>query len=149
MTAPGITDAFPDESPCSGGKDVRIIFYGGLDLREHTAHITKALIGRPWQARLNRQYPPHSRKWTRTVPYCKAQRAAGNNCDEFPFASSKQGGFSNKQYVSLQGVDPAESSDQGNLMSLFYGAPECQPFPDTTPYFVIPVAKSNSFRICR
>ncbi len=151
--ASGIATAFADvESPCRGGKDVRIVFYGGAkgQLPEHTAHITAALIKRPWQARLNRQFPAHEeRGWLDDIPACEAARNLGQACDEFPFASAKQGGEANQSNVSVQGVSKAESRKQGGLMKGFYYASECQPFPDNTPYFVIPVAASNSFRICR
>lgn len=141
-----IAQYFPEaKSPCGG--DVRVIFYGGVDLPDHYDNISKAIVQRPDWAKLNRRFPipDGSRRWLRSVPECRRANQQGLNCDEYPFNSTQQAGPG----ARVAGVDPDESNAQGGVMSGFYASKECQPFTDGTSFFVIPVKPSITFHICR
>ena len=102
----------------------------GREFPEHALHIGEAQIGlgsnfRPISPALNR-FPVWPRGWYNSTSECgKNARARSGGvaaCDEFPFASTRQGGPVNYAMwgVSLQLLSLAESSRSGNFIDSFY-----------------------------
>ena len=95
----------------------------------------------PAWVKLPRKQPPaHPRGWLRSQPVCKQASAAGEWCDEYPFASTNEGGQANNP--SLAPAPEAEQIVQRNSLGNFYlRQASCQPFPGGTPFAVIPVTE--------
>ena len=106
----------------------------GNDTPETSQHVRDAQFGIgsniiPSGVLFNRIAPAHSRAWLRSTVECNpAQRSvyAGANgqrgaCDEFPYASAKQGGRHNHPLrVSLRLTPSVETGRQGARLSAFY-----------------------------
>jgi len=103
----------------------------GSEFPEHAQHILDAqtasgtnFVASPFA--LNRSLP-WSRGWLRYTSECDdaaRQRAGGSRaCDEFPFASARQGGPANYVFgsVSLRLLDLGESNRTRNFIGQFYG----------------------------
>jgi len=113
---------------------VSTIVYGfttptGKSLMQTTQHIANAIAeGKP--TFLTRKSPTYSRRWLEGTTVCnpKAREHAENFfkssvvCDEYPFASSEEGGEVNYYAgnVSLRFVIGNEGQPQGGVMSQFY-----------------------------
>jgi hypothetical protein len=88
---------------------------------------------------LFRKSPPHSRSWIKRHGRCSTflnvstgSFGRGLSCDEYPYASSVEGGLSNykKDIVSLAQTPAAEDGVQGGLISAFYSkAPVARRLP--------------------
>jgi hypothetical protein len=104
------------------------MFYPGFDTRETTQHIADA-ISSGYPAQLNRISPGHSRSWLATQPACAGNIAllSGRWCDEYPFASARQGGPGSS--VAL--MPAIEQMIQGGKLSAFYGL--CKITPNVGP----------------
>lgn len=148
-----------EECKREGGLPLFIV--GSLDMPDHFAHVGIAFAhGHP--SRLHRKFPPNSRGWLDSQPTCQEARARGQACDEYPFASTMEGGrkpavfFGNEQDVvdmegerlpSVMGVDSRESSIQGGRLGGFYT--KCGVSGGGGAFAVLPVPASPTFGICR
>ncbi len=119
----------------SQGRDrltgVPIIVFGGNQFEGHANHISAAQRGegsndKPITFALNRT-PSWSRVWLSSTAECNkdARLAAGGDvaCDEYPFATSRQGGEYNHLLhngVSLKFLDGKESRKTAGFISTFY-----------------------------
>ena len=73
---------------------------------------------------LNYQSPAHDRGWLYTgavANACPTPRPSGQQCDEYPFSSSVQGGQARDP--SLRLVPAGQNGFQGGRLALFYGPP--------------------------
>jgi RHS repeat-associated protein len=97
------------------------VLYPGLDTPQTTRHIADALALNPSWANLKRISPANSRAWLATDPRCVGRSGGmtGLWCDEYPFASSEQGGQGNG--ASLRLIPGWEQALQGGKLSAFYG----------------------------
>jgi hypothetical protein len=139
--AANLADFFVDvDTPCSGDL-IRLYIPGGLDEEKTSEHIRDAIAGHPAWVKLTRKQPPaHPRGWLRAQPVCKQASAAGMWCDEYPFASTNEGGQANNP--SLAPAPEAEQIVQRNTLGHFYlRQASCQPFPAGTAFAVIPVTE--------
>lgn len=132
--------------PCTQTSDVRIFFVGG-DLMGHAVHAAAAIAGYPKWVQLSRRVPPTGRGWYKSRPICK-NRPPRTNCDEYPFASSEQGGRDAVPPVSLWPIKAAESDRQGIAVSGFYRTCNVQ---QSENYYVVPapVIGVPTFGYCR
>ena len=104
------------------------MFYPGNDTPITTAHIAMAIAGGQ-PARLNRISPGNPRGWLRSTPQCSGNVAllSGMWCDEYPFASTRQGGPGSSVMLA-----PAfEQMLQGGKLGAFYGL--CKVTPNVAP----------------
>jgi hypothetical protein len=101
------------------------IIFPGIDTPQTTEHISDAIAtGQP--STLDYIRPGNSRAWLRTDPRCMGNVASvsGSWCDEYPFASTAQGGPG----ASLRLVPAWEQMLQGGLYSAFLSA--CKVLPN-------------------
>lgn len=132
--------------PCTQSSDVRIFFEGG-DIMGHTIHAAAAIAGHPAWAELNRIIPPHDREWYQNLPVCK-NKPSGTACDEYPFASTEQGGPFANPPVSLLPLPAGESTTQGGKLIGFYNS--CGVAQGAGFYVVpVPVEGVPTFGYCR
>jgi hypothetical protein len=132
--------------PCTQSSDVRIFFEGG-DIMGHTIHAAAAIAGHPAWAELNRIIPPHDREWYQNLPVCK-NKPSGTACDEYPFASTEQGGPFANPPVSLLPLPAGESTTQGGKLIGFYSS--CGVAQGAGFYVVpVPVEGVPTFGYCR
>jgi hypothetical protein len=130
--------------PCLGQTP---LFVTGGDVLEATAHDIEALRAHP--ALLHRKTPPNVRFWLATpaaLPECPTPRPTGEQCDEYPFASTQEGGQFNRPSLKL--ISAADNSQQGILLNTdVYGV--CG-VGSTQPFFVLPVPMANvpTFAVC-
>lgn len=103
---------------------VPIIVFGGEEYPQHALHIAEAQVGFgsnyfPISPALNR-VPAWSRDWLDYTSECENRN--GFVCDEYPFASSRQGGLLNYLGfgVSLRLLNPSESWRTGFFIKDFY-----------------------------
>ncbi|MHA3948887.1 NucA/NucB deoxyribonuclease domain-containing protein [Cellulomonas bogoriensis] len=95
-------------------------FYGGRsDTPEATQHDAEAISRHPQWSQLNRKEPANSRDWLRDAPECDGN-SREIHCDEFPFASTRQGGASASPPVSLKLISRADNAAQGSKLAMFY-----------------------------
>jgi RHS repeat-associated protein len=105
---------------------------------------------------------PHSRHWLKTTGVCgpgRTGRGTGKDCDEYPFASTLEGGHKNYRRfrVSVRPVASWESPLQGALLSRFYSkcniprttAPRGPWWSDRSAFVSIAVPTLPSFFICK
>ena len=108
---------------CTG--QTPIFLSGRADVPQPTQHDLDALLGNPDWLSLNREAPPHSREWLTDHPSCQDRLDRVRDCDEFPFASTQQGGGAASPPVSLRTLDWQQNREQGRKLGMFYGAPGC------------------------
>ena len=107
------------EHECSGLP----IFASGNDVPEATNHDLEALnepYGPAW-VRLNYRpasETPGSRKWYLSKPEC-AQIEVGDECDEYPFWATMQGGSFGVPQPHLKPIDADDNGNQGGLYGNF------------------------------
>lgn len=132
----------------------------GSETRETSQHILDAQLGggtnllnSPFW--LTRRSPPHSRSWIRSSTACKGRVRGVTSCDEYPFASTEEGGVGNRARVSLRPVPVTEQALQGGLLSVFYGAcriskhrTSADPFKDRRTFIVIATPSTIGFPLC-
>ena len=141
----------------------------GLPIADTSRHIDEAQgvnlgIGRfsGRAAVILHRTKPHSRSWLRRSTECRrpnSGRAVGLDCDEYPFASTLEGGRANYQLgrVSLRPVPAWESPLQGALLSQFYSrckipqtaAPRGPFWSDPSAFVSIAAADLPSFFVCK
>jgi RHS repeat-associated protein/uncharacterized repeat protein (TIGR01451 family) len=148
-----------DECKREGG--IPLFIVGFLDMPDHFAHVGIAFAhGHP--SRLHRKFPPNSRSWLDSQPTCQQARLRGQACDEYPFASTLEGGRKPAQFFgadqdvadmegetlpSVMGVDSRESSIQGGRLGGFYT--KCKVSGSGGRFAVLPVPMSPTIGICR
>jgi len=130
------------ESPCESG--IGIYFVGGLDQPNHMFNAIEGQIFNPSWYLLHRQRPPQDRAWMDTVPECIDARANGLICDEFPFASTVEGGPG----AFIRGVTANESDVQFRTLGRFYNTHKCNVQTTGRPFLVVPVPLSKTFHYC-
>ncbi|SFK25795.1 putative Ig domain-containing protein [Lysobacter sp. cf310] len=95
------------------------MFLVGDDSSEVREHVGDALSeGKP--SMLSRQEPPHSRAWLRLNkgPGRACAGGAGTDCDEYPWAASREGGAAND--VSLRSVNESQNRSVGSHLRWFH-----------------------------
>lgn len=58
--------------------------------------------------------------WYSQMPECTVNRQSGQDCDEFPFRSTSQGGANANPPVSLRLIDYGANRSQGAILTQFY-----------------------------
>ena len=92
----------------------------GTETPKTAEHIQDAQLGKGsnlvmspfW---LTRKSPPNSRSWLRRAAPCRNKVPGVTSCDEYPFASTHEGGRNNFARVSLRPVPVGEQSIQGGV----------------------------------
>jgi RHS repeat-associated protein len=104
---------------------------------------------------LTRKSPPHSRAWLRNNTDCATKVRGVTSCDEYPFASTEEGGVKNRARVSLRPVPVGEQSRQGGLLSAFYFACRISktrtsgnPINDKRTFLVLATPSIVGFPLC-
>lgn len=100
------------------------ILFLGSDVLEHTKFVEHAIQSSWLQPNLHYYQTGHSRAWLRTSlagAACgpgKTGGTTGKDCDEYPFASSIEGGKANyeKGMVALKAVDSNHNQAAGRLL---------------------------------
>ncbi|WP_149203492.1 NucA/NucB deoxyribonuclease domain-containing protein [Actinotalea subterranea] len=108
---------------CNG--DTPIFLSGRSDTPEPTQHDFEAIRANPMWLVLNRQQPPNDRAWLQNHPSCAGRVRDVRDCDEFPFASTKQGGERAEPPVSLRVLDASQNRSQGRKLLSFFQDPRC------------------------
>lgn len=116
---------------------------GRSDVPEATQHDTEALAQNPAWVQLN--YRPAAEnpsydQWYRYDPVCVA-KLPGQNCDEYPFYSTQQGGHLAVPRPSLKAIDGPQNQLQGTKFNTFRAACGLQsgdaflavPIPESAP----------------
>jgi RHS repeat-associated protein len=141
----------------------------GMPIVGTSEHIDEAQGANPGIGRFTGRAPmilhrtkPHSRSWLRRTTECRrpqSGRAVGLDCDEYPFASTLEGGRRNHQLgrVSLRPLPAWESPLQGVLLGQFYRrcniprttAPRGSWWADRSAFVSIAIPSLPSFFICK
>jgi len=129
------------------------IFVTGSDVAEATDHDLEAIARYPQWVKLN--YEASSAKngdrdWYRTVPPCDVAGDTGQQCDEFPYWASEQGGPLAPITPSLKYIDGRDNTTQGGKYGGFVTACALRTgTPQTganavggTAFLVVPIASS-------
>ncbi|MCI0397129.1 MAG: DUF6531 domain-containing protein [Chloroflexi bacterium] len=116
-------------------------FVPGYDMPFITAHNINAISShRPWGG-LNRIYPKHSRTWIHSVPPCNQNKGLARitllSCDEYPFASTAQGGQKSVPTPSLALVPLPEQWIQGGRLEAFYAMCKITPNVPIKNHFAV------------
>ena len=108
---------FKSDDPCGlGDKD---IFISGNDTPATTRHIFDTMLAQPQFIFLHRATPvPWDRGWYNSLPPCKenVQAESGEDCDEYPFNSTWQGGPWGFFYIDLRLIDSKDNQDNGRAL---------------------------------
>jgi hypothetical protein len=97
------------------------IFHSTWLIPETTQHTAEAIYFRGKPGVLTRRVGSHPRGWLKSTPECKGNvpKVSGKWCDEYPFASTKQGGQANRPSLKL--VSAKEQQVQGGLLGGKFG----------------------------
>jgi RHS repeat-associated protein len=101
-----------------GSNPLCLVFVSGGDVSQATQHDSDAISSTEWPAYLHRA--PRQSSSPGNVPgVCPSPRPIGMDCDEYPFATTEEGGLQN--YPSLRLIDSSDNRRQGAyLYSRFY-----------------------------
>ncbi len=124
---------------CTG--ETPIFLSGRSDVPQPTQHDLDALMRHPDWFSLNRQTPSHSRGWLTNHPACADRVDGVLDCDEFPFASTQQGGATASPPVSLRTLDWQQNRAQGSKLQIFYSTPGCD-VAHGDEFWVVPLPES-------
>lgn len=116
-----VTNAMSGADPYKECSTKPIFMSGRADVPEATEHDTEALASNPAWVQLNYRpaaQNPSSRTWYASDPECLAA-APGQNCDEYPFFATEQGGGAAVPRPSLKAVDGLQNQNQGRLYGSF------------------------------
>lgn len=127
--------AFTSADPYSTCKGTPIFMSGQIDVGAATNHDIAALAQYPAWVALNRKYPANDNSWKNSDPICQA-KLTGQNCDEYPFASTQQGGGAAVPRPSLMAIDGPQNQLQGSKLGSFYSGCAIQ---DGDPFLAVPV----------
>jgi RHS repeat-associated protein len=122
LAAGGAAYAFYQMNKPEKDRALPVIVFG-RDVLKATEHYADALAANPRHTALARKFPPHPAGWKNSKPECLNQTGGttGLDCDEFPFASTEQGGVSNYPGVSLRPVLSGHNQLAGSKLGAFYG----------------------------
>jgi hypothetical protein len=101
------------------------IFLSGSDVPSATEHDLKAIATHPEWAKLNYESAAEkiasgaSRKWYSNLGGCSGEESAEQQCDEYPFFASQQGGPGRTPMPSLEFIDRTDNELQGSRYSGF------------------------------
>jgi len=129
------------------------VFVTGSDVTEATNHDLEAIVGHPQWAKLNYEQSSAkngSRNWYDAVPPCDVSGDAGQQCDEFPYWATEQGGPLAPITPSLKYIDGRDNTTQGGKYGNFVTACALRTgTPQTganavggTAFLVVPIASS-------
>ncbi len=135
------------------------IFITGADVAEATDHDLEAIAGNPAWVMLNYEASGAkngSRSWYRTVEPCDVAGRTGQQCDEYPFWASEQGGPLAPITPSLKYIDGDDNIAQGSIYGAFVtscGLRTGTPHERTnatggTAFLVVPVPSIPSTYLC-
>ena len=132
---------------CPGNTAIPIVLMSGTQMPAISLHVEASqLLGRPSLLRRTWLLKDSNRRVAMTKCRLGSELVfnAGESCDEYPFASSYEGGYSS----TVAGVPLVENLIQGGVLSSFYGL--CRVVPDVpvfNEFVVIPVlATPRSFQ---
>ena len=138
-----VANAFTGLDPYRACQDTPIFASGRADVPEATQHDTEALARNPAWVALNyrkRSENPGREQWYRNDPVCQA-KGDGQDCDEFPFYATEQGGGTAVPRPSLKAVDSVQNRDQGQKYWAFLRA--CGLDNDRgLPFLAVPIPAS-------
>lgn len=102
------------------------IFISGADVSTASEHDAKALAAVPSWARLNYESSANkeskvpNRKWYKSGPeQCPGEATAGQQCDEFPFWATQEGGPGMTPPTSLEFIHGEDNEEQGRKYGNF------------------------------
>jgi hypothetical protein len=135
------------------------VFVTGSDVAEATNHDLEAIVGHPQWAMLNYEASgakSGSRSWYQSVPPCNVSGDAGQQCDEFPYWATEQGGPLAPITPSLKYIDGIDNTTQGGKYGNFVTACALRTgTPQTganavggTAFLVVPVPAVPSTYLC-
>lgn len=130
-----VSIAFTARDPYDSCKNTPIFMSGQIDVGPATNHDIEALAKYPASVALNRRFPANDHSWKNTTQTCM-DKLSTEDCDEYPFASTEQGGKDANPPVDLKGVSSAENRLQGSKLGGFYSACTIQ---NSDPFLAIPV----------
>lgn len=93
------------------------IFFTGSDVAEATDHDIEAITGQPEWVKLNYEAAgakTQSRTWYRSVAPCDVRGRTGQQCDEYPFWATEQGGPDALVRPHLRYIDGDDNTLQGS-----------------------------------
>jgi RHS repeat-associated protein len=125
------------------------IFFSGWEMPQITKHIEDAIA--EGKAGILQRSTPHPRGWLDSTLACKGNvpSQSGKSCDEYPFSSTKEGGFENYQLgrVSTRLVPVVQQSIQGGKLGAFYGACKIKAnHPVDGKFAVVPTVGPSTWR---
>jgi hypothetical protein len=97
------------------------IFVTGSDVAEATQHDLEAIVGHPQWVKLNYEASgaKANRDWYQSQPACRVDHDADEQCDEYPFFASEQGGPLALASPSLKYIDGDDNVLQGGRYGNF------------------------------
>lgn len=116
-----VTAALVSTDPFKDCTQTPIFASGQLDVPEATRHDLEALLTTPTWVALNyrpKASNPSYEGWYTNDPICQA-KAPGQNCDEYPFYATQQGGHLAVPRPSLKAIDGPQNQTQGSLYNSF------------------------------
>lgn len=128
------------------------VFVTGSDVAEATDHDLEAIAGHPEWVKLNYEAAgakaTSNRRWVYSVAPCDVTVPAGEQCDEYPFWASEQGGPLASPTPHLRFIDATDNTSQGGLYGNFVticglrtGTPqERANATGGSPFLVVPLA---------
>lgn len=123
----------------------------GQDTPQSTEHVKDAISSWiPWVFLI--RGPEQSRYWLQKDPRCTAhyQNPGSNNCDEYPYNKTRQGGGGAKPLPSLRVIPAWDNQLAGNKLGYFYTS--CN-LSVTNPlkgfFFVVPTIIPFTFHQCK
>jgi len=126
-----------------GVRGMPVIFYG-FDVYQVTDHIDYAQSVKGILPVLSRTPLPHRRDWTQDTDECRGKTFLGSGleCDEYPFASTVEGGKTGyPTRVSLRPLNQVQNGRAGWQLGSFYRACGVNPFHPIKKWFgVVPAA---------
>ena len=114
------------------------VFIVGDTTPEHRAVVTTAMLnGAPFG--LHYYKAGHDRGWLISDRKCKGSRLNGafTDCDEYPYASSYEGGKNNANYTTTQVISASDNQHAGRMLGAMYKVCKMQ---DRESFNVIPLA---------
>ena len=99
------------------------IFVTGSDVAEASDHDVEAIASNPAWFKLNYEASGAkngSHGWVNSVRPCDGRTPSGQQCDEYPFWASEQGGpYTSGPTPHLRYIDASDNTDQGGLYGNF------------------------------
>ena len=129
---------------CRAGFNIFIV--GDLITPEHHALVTRAITFGA-QFSLTRREPPHSRGWLRKLG-CMGSRNSNLDCDEYPYASTHQGGADGLSTFHI--LNARDNRIAGGILSAFYA--QCKIKGNSNygdQFFVIPIKGAPTVGVCQ